>query len=105
MIGIIEADREEFADAVHRHAVARASLDQRQRGRVERLEPGQTLGHDLGGGNVGDMRGEVAGSSGEHTAELQSLMRISYAPLGLKIKNKFVRRTTIPVYNIRDTNI
>src|SRR3546814_4850997 len=46
MIGIIEADREEFADAVHRHAVARASLDQR---------------------------------SEEHTSELQSLMRISYA--------------------------
>src|SRR3546814_3209064 len=36
---------------------------------------------------VADLVGEVGGRSGEHTSELQSLMRISYAVFCLKKKN------------------
>src|SRR3546814_19062891 len=45
MIGIIEAYRAAFADAVPRHAVVRAPPDQRQRAPVASLAPGQTPGH------------------------------------------------------------
>src|SRR3546814_7363219 len=37
--------------------------------------------------------------SEEHTSELQSLMRISYAVFCLKKKNKYTQRNNVSVYN------
>src|SRR3546814_3534974 len=42
--------------------------------------------------------GRTAARSEEHTSELQSLMRISYAVFGLNKKTKTVKRYNIPEY-------
>src|SRR3546814_9717536 len=59
------------------------------------VQPGQPLVHEFVG-DVGRRRddGAVGGDrSEEHTSELQSLMRISYAVFCLKKKNKKVSKT------------
>src|SRR3546814_15324017 len=69
------------------------------------LQPVRTdlAGHDPGGGarpredrgHLPDSRAQRIGRSEEHTSELQSLMRISYAVFCLKKKNKeFLPQTT-----------
>src|SRR3546814_9432081 len=69
-------------------------------GAVEFLIAGQQL-DDLGG-DRGDAGEGVGGQrSEEHTSELQSLMRISYAVFCLKKKNKDVTLTTFT--NIKHT--
>src|SRR3546814_4808073 len=75
-------------------AVADHDLEHRQRGR--RLQQAQQLGPDALAGELcqpwrqraGDGKGVGVGRrSEEHTSELQSLMRISYAVFCLKKKN------------------
>src|SRR3546814_2691785 len=46
------------------------------------------LGHEPGTDELHEPRGEAGDRSEEHTSELQSLMRISYAVFCLKKKNK-----------------
>src|SRR3546814_10889917 len=89
-----------LAGAGHRHH-ARTSDDGRGRGtvpdsvqRVVRAavcQPGPV--HPVGGGHrsddFGDQRDPATGRSEEHTSELQSLMRISYAVFCLKKKNRY----------------
>src|SRR3546814_1359464 len=58
-----------------------------------RPDRGVDAGAVLGDGIAGDGDGR-AGRSEEHTSELQSLMRISYAVFCLKKKNKKYGRTT-----------
>src|SRR3546814_1724982 len=73
------ARREVPRRAVHDHRRARSAF---QRARAQRVpaHPDGQEGHRLGG--EGNRRSE------EHTSELQSLMRISYAVFCLKKKNQ-----------------
>src|SRR3546814_8185510 len=52
------------------------------------LEPAKDVGHQLQMILVRMAEDEMVDRSGEHTSELQSLMRISYAVFCLKKKNK-----------------
>src|SRR3546814_10897865 len=49
-------------------------------------------------------RGAFAPRSEEHTSELQSLMRISYAVFCLKKKNTQINNQQVPTASIKDTN-
>src|SRR3546814_2808846 len=49
--------------------------------------------------------GEILGRSEEHTSELQSLMRISYAVFCLKKKNKNNTKTIITIESKNNTSI
>src|SRR3546814_2591623 len=78
-------------DAVAAGADVGAGLDQLVEHRVEGA-----------GARVG--RGDAAARSEEHTSELQSLMRISYAVFCLKNKNKSkYRQETRNSYKIEET--
>src|SRR3546814_2270394 len=63
--------------------------------------------HAVGAGNMDDIGREggdiLADRSEEHTSELQSLMRISYAVFCLKKKKKTTRKTTIQTSIITQT--
>src|SRR3546814_4379551 len=50
--------------------------------------------HPAYGSSVPYTRSVICGRSEEHTSELQSLMRISYAVFCLKKKNKYILYTT-----------
>src|SRR3546814_5453638 len=63
------------------NALGQLGRRQRRPGRAQRLENGFARGH------VGVEVGGRFGRSEEHTSELQSLMRISYAVFCLKKKN------------------
>src|SRR3546814_5968803 len=106
--GVLDDGRAAVADGVdfaHHGAAFGLGLLQRQR---ERGEPGQHLFAlravagafgQVGAGEPGDassldVGGRQACRSEEHTSELQSLMRISYAVFCLKKKNK----TYIKIY-------
>src|SRR3546814_5821934 len=58
-------------------------------------------GDDL---KVAHQSAQLRGRSEEHTSELQSLMRISYAVFCLKKKNKTTKRRTIEQNTIRKTD-
>src|SRR3546814_7404975 len=77
-----------LAGILHQHrAVARGAACQRQH-RLAVEEPGVSLGIDAGQleQRRQDVEGGDRGRSEEHTSELQSLMRISYAVFCLKKK-------------------
>src|SRR3546814_9471759 len=74
-------DRRELAAALHRRAA----------GRIRRTHPADQL-RRLPGPLRAPHRG---GRSEEHTSELQSLMRISYAVFCLKKKNRDIRLTIV----------
>src|SRR3546814_3739058 len=63
--------------------------------RAQRVADEDGLGHhDLVIAQIGDEGAERGVRSEEHTSELQSLMRISYAVFCLKKKNKKLRYST-----------
>src|SRR3546814_4435511 len=55
-------------------------------GTVARLTGGEQMLHEYGASRVAVLFADVVGRSEEHTSELQSLMRISYAVFCLKKK-------------------
>src|SRR3546814_3182506 len=61
------------------------------------LQPGGAKQRRIGG------RADILIRSEEHTSELQSLMRISYAVFCLKKKTKSVQKTITLIYNSRDS--
>src|SRR3546814_7243241 len=74
-----------------RHCVRRCGA--RDGGAAERLAGrGMSRRHDLDGESCGAARIAAGARSEEHTSELQSLMRISYAVFCLK-KKKYNRRS------------
>src|SRR3546814_2162270 len=78
-------------------ADGRAVFAGRLRGRAERRAVGSVCGRveaDGGGVDVHGHRAAAVGRSEEHTSELQSLMRISYAVFCLKKKKKTYTKTT-----------
>src|SRR3546814_7554041 len=78
-------DRQRQRDALHADPVERARGDGEVAGDVRQ---GVLAGRIHGGPGIGDKRSE------EHTSELQSLMRISYAVFCLKKKKKNKNKTT-----------
>src|SRR3546814_9507274 len=56
-------------------------------------------------GDLGAVRGTAAGRSEEHTSELQSLMRISYAVFCLKKKNRKETHSHIETVKYRELQI
>src|SRR3546814_7881165 len=92
----------QFADhyfrVLNEHRARQEEFRERQEGQRERPRyPDQRFddGEDDGGDDLRDDREEdatapisISGRSDEHTSELQSLMRISYAVFCLKKKNK-----------------
>src|SRR3546814_2923787 len=52
--------------------------------------------------NIGDRGGD---RSEEHTSELQSLMRISYAVFCLKKKKRYFANRSIMLYNVQNTSV
>src|SRR3546814_2460184 len=77
--GSPSVDAVRLADHRHRRGADLAGLPAHGRSRRGQRE---RAGRAIGG------RGEPGGRSEEHTSELQSLMRISYAVFCLKKKNK-----------------
>src|SRR3546814_7017333 len=70
--------------------------------RVEEGEKGRHVGADIGGravGHAGNPSAAFASRSEEHTSELQSLMRISYAVFCLKKKTCNTKHKTPNLYN------
>src|SRR3546814_3152992 len=63
----------------------------------------QGRGRAAGSQRISDRMGRSAslGRSEEHTSELQSLMRISYAVFCLKKKNKIILKYHVHVHTIR----
>src|SRR3546814_7316740 len=92
--------------------VVRSALDHGERGcatwhtyaNIEHANPRTYLGAGLRG--FGVLGGSIpAGRSEEHTSELQSLMRISYAVFCLKKKKKTIYYQTNHLYiNIHDSH-
>src|SRR3546814_4429757 len=90
----------------HHDAVGMAAMDARADGQLDAAHEGRRLHGDpprigrLLSRHAGDLllsrtlRGCGAGRSEEHTSELQSLMRISYAVFCLHKKNQKERRYT-----------
>src|SRR3546814_4341793 len=60
--------------------------------------------HAFEPGDAPRHRHPAGGRSEEHTSELQSLMRISYAVFCLKKKRKITRATNFRTYDIRKTS-
>src|SRR3546814_7825403 len=98
----VEGDREGELELVGRHLQhVDAALVQRLQGEGRRAEVAADL--HLTGGELQDVANERGGGrlavgagdarSEEHTSELQSLMRISYAVFCLKKKKKQIRTT------------
>src|SRR3546814_10299231 len=91
-------------------AIARARAQRAGRARADRIAPRRARSPpaaatvDRGGREAGNriVRGdphEPVGRSEEHTSELQSLMRISYAVLCLKKNTKIIALLSRPMYN------
>src|SRR3546814_11352969 len=91
-----QAVHQRFAVALQRHAVAVADMDERQadrrHGAPDPCRPGHTRQqqerYQRSRAPLPALDGQ--GRSEEHTSELQSLMRISYAVFCLKKKNKTI---------------
>src|SRR3546814_6778637 len=71
------------------------------RGVVAAAELAADFGQRAGGELLGEVHGDLARSE-EHTSELQSLMRISYAVFCLKKKNKKKRQPEYHKHNVKD---
>src|SRR3546814_4607881 len=65
---------------------------------------GREPSRDRGGRPLGGQEGEADGRSEEHTSELQSLMRISYAVFCLKKKTDKQSKNTISLSRDEKTN-
>src|SRR3546814_1251337 len=76
VVGVVQADTDDLADAADAGADARVAVDLGQARRVDALQLVETR-------------------SEEHTSELQSLMRISYAVFCLKKKKPHLHSTTL----------
>src|SRR3546814_10600472 len=74
--------------------LARATLNLNESGAVRRHEPRGRKDHRAGAGPVGRRGHAPCRRSEEHTSELQSLMRISYAVFCLKKKTKNTKEKT-----------
>src|SRR3546814_8165912 len=61
-----------------------------RRGSRETSRQGSISPEPVGGGHISRRQRRGLGRSEEHTSELQSLMRISYAVFCLKKKNKYI---------------
>src|SRR3546814_6470146 len=81
---------------VDEHRIGRRDLHQPVDRRLRQHDREDAVLHRIARENVG-----VAGRSEEHTSELQSLMRISYAVFCLKKNKKHLSQTTkqAPKYN------
>src|SRR3546814_4744537 len=64
---------------------------------AEKPDAGRQIAKALGGGNESGGHIKLAGRSEEHTSELQSLMRISYAVFCLKKKNKTTKKHKVNI--------
>src|SRR3546814_7144656 len=84
------ADRKSGDDTVARRKVTR-----------ERLGAGRLLGDQQLVGRDLVLQRSIFGRSEEHTSELQSLMRISYAVFCLKKKNTNKEKTIVSTYHNR----
>src|SRR3546814_5035449 len=100
---MVAAEGDELADAADAGAETWRALDLGQALEVEILQRVERIRQQHRAADVGDVAREIAqrapavyspglflayGRSEEHTSELQSLMRISYAVFCLKKKNK-----------------
>src|SRR3546814_1286238 len=75
-----------------RHAGVRAGRLRRERDQAEAGRAGEDPGRERGNADADRLRRSEIRRSEEHTSELQSLMRISYAVFCLKKKKKQKRR-------------
>src|SRR3546814_4011556 len=93
-----DAKQEGAADGERHHGIGRAGApdDARQQVAADAVGAQQVLrgGCRVGGGGEVDY-GRVVGRSEEHTSELQSLMRISYAVFCLKKNNYYIQTVEI----------
>src|SRR3546814_5091015 len=80
--------------ARHEHGIERQVIDKRVGAPVAHFECRLGLAFERLDSGLGEIfaRGDVAGRSEEHTSELQSLMRISYAVFCLKKKTRHVNK-------------
>jgi hypothetical protein len=60
VIGIVEADRDEFANARDRNAEPRLTRDRRQRARIEFREPSQAGGAEMLRAQIGQLARKIA---------------------------------------------
>src|SRR3546814_1050632 len=91
------------AGLLHVRVLGRRRLDRGHgRGRIARIDRRQRIEQRL---HVVDEGADVAARSEEHTSELQSLMRISYAVFCLKKKKQYCCNSYTYIYRLHKIHI